>query len=277
MKFSTPLLVAVVTLLSFTASAQKPAYAPDSLARLDSVRTYMLQGSLLSMNAMQAKIESQQPDANGKMVVNQQKAGEAQNLFQQARFAYRKALQFDDKYATGWSNLGTTYYFEGLPRVAIPYFMKSVKLNNNYSQGWFNLGKSYSLAGKKDSAVYAFRQAIRCDSAYVQPYIELSTIYMLDKDSAAALGQLRTAVKYRPASEVTWMAMANVYLQNQDSAAAVTALEAAARINPDNYARLEDLARYFLFHNDKAKHDYYMKLAAEARKREEMPERGDEE
>jgi tetratricopeptide (TPR) repeat protein len=269
MRLNYPLLASLLILPLFSL-AQKPKTNTDSLARLDSVRTYMLQGSLLAMNAMQAKIDAERTGDNGKL--NLQKAGESQNLFVQSRYYYRKAIAFDSMYYSGWSNLGTTYYFEGLVKTSIPFFHKSVLINDHYAQGWYNLGKAYDKTGKRDSAVYSLHRCIASDSNYLAGYVELSRIFFVGKDTTAAFGLLRTACAKQPNAELPWTTMAVDYFALNDSARGIAALEKAAAIFPDNIDRLDLLAGYFSRHNDPAKAANYAKLAATQRKQQEIPE-----
>lgn len=255
--------------------AQKNKAKADSLARLDSVRTYTLQASLLSMNAMQIKIEASQPDGKGGYVINQLKAGEAQNLFVQSRYYYRKAISFDSTYYLAWSNLGTTYYFEGLTKVAIPYFIKSVQLNPDYAQGWFNLGKSYDLLGKKDSAAYSLQHSIRSDSTFLTPYVEYSRIFFQDKDTANGFRYLRLASKNIPKAELPWTSMSVQYFALNDSVRGIAALEQAAKIYQPNISRLEILENYFRRKGDNEKAAYYEKLIALERKMQDIPREED--
>lgn len=270
MKNISPFLL-LLLFFSVPLAAQKNKMKADSLARLDSVRTYTLQASLLSMNAMQIKIEASQPDGNGGYTVNQLKAGEAQNLFVQSRYYYRKALSFDSTYYLAWSNLGTTYYFEGLTKIAIPYFLKSVQLNPDYAQGWFNLGKSYDLIGKKDSAVYSLKQSIRSDSSFVTPYVEYSRILFAEKDTTNGFKYLRLACAYAPKVELPWTAISNQYFLLNDSANGIAAMEQSAKLYKGNVYRLETLANYFQRHGNAEKADYYFRLAAIEKKTQEIP------
>lgn len=274
MKTSFPAFLFLL-LFPLLSSAQKNKIKADSLARLDSVRTYTLQASLLSMNAMQIKIEAMQPDGKGGYVVNQLKAGEAQNLFVQSRYYYRKAISFDSTYYLAWSNLGTTYYFEGLTKVAIPYFVKSIHLNPDYAQGWFNLGKSYDLLGKKDSAVYAFQQSIRSDSAFLTPYVEYSRILFQDKDTTNGFRYLRLAATNIPKAELPWTSMSAQYFALNDSVRGMAALEQAAKLQQSNIGRLEILLNYFQQKGNSDKAAYYTKLVALERKSQDIPREED--
>lgn len=272
MKRISPIFLLFVFLFSFSGlHAQKSKAKNDSLVRLDSVRTYMLQASLLAMNAMQSKMDAER--TNDKFgSVNAQKAGESQNLFVQSRYYYRKALSFDSTYYSAWSNLGTTYYFDGLIKASVPYFRKSVRLKDDYAQGWYNLGKAYDKLGKKDSAFYSLKKCIASDSTYVPGYVELSRLYLLENDSSAALHLLRTGIRIKPEVEVLYTSMTAVYFQEKDTLHAVAVMEKAATINPDNIAQLDFLSAWFSRNNDPAKAGLYAKMAAAARKRQEIPE-----
>lgn len=269
------LLLCASSLRAQNALTKSDAVRKDSIARIkannDSIRDHMFRASLLSMDAMQARYESQRTDYDDGVHLAKQKAGESQNLFAQARFHYRTAIGFDKTYYPAWNGLGTTYYFQGQVRESIPYYKESVRLNNNYTAGWLSLGKAYDNLGQRDSAIYAFRQGIRADSSHVQSYQELSRIYMETKDTASALGLLRTAARYNSTSELPLNTMADIYLQYNDTVHAVAVMETAAKLAPRNLERLVFLTDYFKRKGDTAKFKYYSGLADAERKRQNIP------
>ena len=255
------------------AFSQKNKFKNDSIAVRDSIREFMFQGALLSMDALQAKYESQK---SADSAVKHQKAGESQNLFFQSRKYYRKALTFNSNYFPAWNNIGTTYYLQELPKAAIPCYRHALLINDDYSPAWYNLGKAYDVIGMEDSADYSFKQCIRSDSSYIQAYQDLSRIIMENgKDSSSALNYLRLAAKYKPTSDVPWVSMSVIYFSFKDSANAILALENAARIYPSDVDRLQMLSNYFANHNDQKKADFYLKLFAMEKKKQEIPKDSD--
>lgn len=263
------IIVLILVLNALPSMAQKNKLNKDSLAIRDSIREYMFQGALLSMDALQAKYESQR---SVDLADKQQKAGEAQNLFFQSRATYRKAIAYDKNYYPAWTNMGTAYYLQDLPKAAIPCYRQAIALNENYASAWFNLGKAYVMLKRNDSADYSFRQCIRCDSTSIQAYQELSRLIMADKkDSAAAMKLLRLSAYYKPSSEVPWVSMSAVYFSYNDSANGIAALEKAAKIYPGDVARLGKLAAYYKTHGDENKASYYSNLLAVELKKQEVP------
>ncbi|CAN5782021.1 hypothetical protein BH11BAC7_BH11BAC7_19130 [soil metagenome] len=272
-KFPIPALlgkaaVFLLVLNSLTASAQKNKQKNDSLAIRDSIRECMFQGALLSMDALQAKYESQRTLEIG---AKQQKAGEAQNLFFQSRASYRKAIGYDNNYFPAWTNMGTAYYLQDLPKAAIPCYRKAISINADYASAWYNLGKAYVMLSRNDSAAYSFRQAIRCDSSAVAPYQELSHILLMNQDTGSALKLLRLSTYYKPTSEVPWVSMAGIYFTYNDSANGIVSLERAAKIYAGDVERLKNLSVYFKRHGDEKKSAYYSNLLAVELKKQEVP------
>lgn len=269
MKKFKSILVLIFVLNSFSAFSQKNKLKNDSLAIRDSIREYMFHGVLLSMDAMQAKYESQKSvDLSEK----QQKAGEAQNLFFQSRAYYRKAIAYDKNYYPAWSNMGTAYFLQDLPKAAIPCFRKAILINGNYASAWFNLGKAYTMINMNDSAVYSYKQCIRLDSTSIQAYQELSRLIILhQKDSSAALRLLRLSSYHKPTSEVPWVSMSVIYFSYNDSVNGIASLEKAAQIYAGDVQRLQKLANYFQYHNDQKKAAYYLNILAIENKKQEVP------
>jgi tetratricopeptide (TPR) repeat protein len=234
----------------------------------DSIREYMFRGALLSMDALQAKYESQKSEV---LSVKQQKAGEAQNLFFQSRAYYRKAIAYDQNYFPAWTNMGTTYFLQELPKPAISCYRKAISINADYASAWFNLGKAYVSLKMNDSAAYSFRQCIRSDSSTVQAYQELSRLIMLNDDTANALKLLRLAAHYKSTSEVPWVSMSAIYFSFNDSVNGIASLEQAAKIYAGDVERLKMLSTYFRAHGDVKKANYYADLLAVEIKKQEIP------
>ncbi|HET6992967.1 MAG TPA: tetratricopeptide repeat protein [Bacteroidia bacterium] len=256
-------------LFAFPGFSQKNKFRNDSIAIRDSIKEMMFQGALLSMDALQAKYESQKRTDPGQ---RQQKACESQNLFFQSRAYYRRAIFFDNNYFPAWSNMGTTYYMQDLPKAAIPCYRQAIHLNNDYSPAWYNLGKAYDMLGRKDSADYSYRQCIRSDSSYVQAYEELSRMIMSDqKDSAAALKLLRLAFHYKSDSDVPLVSMSVIYFSMNDSANGISALTTAAWIYPGDIQRLQNLCSYYTYHKDLQKAEFWSGILDIEKKKQEFP------
>jgi tetratricopeptide (TPR) repeat protein len=253
-------------------------YGGDMETLRESVKANMLYGALISKNALEANFESHVSDGKGGQRIDKQKQQEAMALFTEARSYYKKAADLAPYYHTAWSNLGTTYFFTGDPKTALPYFLRGVKEKADYAEGWFNVGMAYDKLDNPDSAFYAFRQSIKSDSSYVASYEQLSRLIMQqDQDPQAALVLLRKAAKHKPDSEVPWMNMANIYIQLKDTASSATSLEMAARINPHNVQRLYNLADYFRVHGDVSKYNQYTSLAEAERKKQEKQQKKQQE
>jgi tetratricopeptide (TPR) repeat protein len=262
-------IVIIAILFSIPVFSQKNKPKNDSIAIRDSIREMMFQGALHSMDALQAKTESQK---GSDLARKRQKAGESQNLFFQSRIYYRKAIAFDKNYYPAWTSLGTTYYMQDLPKMAIPCYRRALIINGDFSPAWYNLGKAYQSVGMKDSAIYSYKQSIRTDSSSVKSYQELSLIILSDeKDSSSALKLMRLAAHYQPTSEVPWVSMADIYFNYKDSANAISVLENAAKIYTGDIDRLELLANYFQRHNDQKKAAFYSNLIAVEKKKQEIP------
>ncbi len=261
--------IGILFLITTPMMGQKKTVNKDSIAARDSIREYMFHAALLSMDALQAKYESQKTTDAG---IRQQKSGEAQNLFFQSRAYYRKAIKTDGNYFQAWANMGTTYYLQDLPKEAVHCYRKTLAINPDYSPAWFYLGKTYVMLSKGDSAEFAFRKSIQTDSTNMQSYQELSRLVMTrEKDTSIALDLLRLSAFYSPLSEVPWVSMSRVYFDSKDSANGVTALEKAAAIYSGDIYRLQFLSGYFQRHADSKKSLYYLNLIAVQKKKQEIP------
>ncbi|CAN5196206.1 hypothetical protein BH09BAC5_BH09BAC5_17890 [soil metagenome] len=263
------IVIIIFLLVALPGFSQKHNVNKDSLAIRDSIREFMFRGALLSMDALQSKYESQK---TSDPEIKKQKSGESQNLFFQSRAFYRKAISFDAGYFQAWTNMGTTYYMQDLPKDAITCYNKALEINKNYSPAWYNLGKVYNSISKIDSAKLAYTNAIRTDSTNMSAYQELSYVIMSsEKDTTAALKLLRLSAVKSPKSEVPWVSMSVIYFDFKDSILAISALEKAAAVYPGNINRLRILSEYFSRKNDKEKSKMYQQMLAVELKKQEIP------
>jgi tetratricopeptide (TPR) repeat protein len=273
-------LVFIYSIMSFSRNMdwadKETLYGHDMEYLSESAKANMLYAALLSKNAMQANLESRMSDGKGGVVTDQQKAAKANDLFLQSRIYYRQATEIAPYYHTAWSNLGTTYFFTGATKEALPYFLRGVKENPNYAEGWYNVGMAYKKLGNKDSATIAFSLCIKSDSTYVPGYDELSHIIMENGDPQGALTLMQKAARNKPDSEGPWNTISSIYMQlrtSADTARAAAAQEMAAQKNPSNYQRLYRLAEYFRIHGDMAKYNQYVSMGQEQQRIQEKKQK----
>lgn len=273
-------LVLIYSIKSFIRNedweSKETLYGNDMEYLTESAKANMLYAALLSKDAMQANLNSRQSDGKGGVVNDPQMQAQANALFLQARIYYRKATEIAPYYHTAWSNLGTTYFFTGAPKEALPYFLTAVKKNPDYAEGWFNVGMAYDKLNRRDSAIIAFSLCIKSDSTYVPGYDQLSRIMQQENNVDGALALMQKAARNKPDAEGPWNTIASIYLQkrtSEDTARAAAATEMAAQKNPENYQRLYRLAEYYRTHGNMEKYNQYSTMGQEQQRIMEKKQR----
>jgi len=95
-------------------------------------------------------------------------AKQQQNDLKGAALAYQRATKVDKKFATGYSNLGTTWYAQKRYRQAIRYYQKAISVQPQVAGYFSNLGYAYFAEKKYPQATVAFQKAMAIDPAVFQ-------------------------------------------------------------------------------------------------------------
>ena len=86
--------------------------------------------------------------------------------FDDAIYAYKKAIAFDPEFGRPYSNLAAIYLRQGLYTEAIPLYQRSVELlesDNEKAVSWNKLGNAYRRLGDYDKAIAAYHMADELD------------------------------------------------------------------------------------------------------------------
>lgn len=86
--------------------------------------------------------------------------------FDDAIYAYKKAIDFDPEFGRPYSNLAAIYLRQGLYTEAIPLYQRSVELlesDNEKAVSWNKLGNAYRRLGDYDKAIAAYHMADELD------------------------------------------------------------------------------------------------------------------
>src|SRR5205823_5683714 len=110
----------------------------------------------------------------------------------EARDAYRRALQLDPALADAWVNLGRLLHEAGNPRGAAEHYRRAIELRPDDVIALFNLGVALEDLRMPQEAVLAYRTALAADPACADAHYNLAHLYERLGDPAAALRHLRT-------------------------------------------------------------------------------------
>jgi tetratricopeptide (TPR) repeat protein len=108
---------------------------------------------------------------------------------EEAREAYRRALELDPVRADAHVNLGRLFHRSGEPGRAEPHYREAVRLAPDDPTPHFNLGVLLDELGRREEAVLAYRQAILRDPDFADAHCNLGLL--LD-----SLGRRQEAVRH---------------------------------------------------------------------------------
>jgi tetratricopeptide (TPR) repeat protein len=109
----------------------------------------------------------------------------------EARNAYRKALELDPSHADAWVNLGRLLHEGGDLRGAAQHYRKAIELQPDNVVALFNLGVALEDLRMPQEAILAYRAALAADSGCADAHYNLSQLYEARGEGAAALRHLK--------------------------------------------------------------------------------------
>jgi tetratricopeptide (TPR) repeat protein len=112
----------------------------------------------------------------------------------EARDAYRRALELDPHHAGAHINLGRLFHGEGRLEEALGHYRLALQADPEDPTAAFDLAIALEDSGRAHEAIDAYQQAIRCDPTLADAYFNLARLYELAGKRAAALRYLS---KYR--------------------------------------------------------------------------------
>ncbi len=112
----------------------------------------------------------------------------------EARDAYRRALELDPHHADAHVNLGRLLHEAGRLADAAAHYRLALDVDPDHATAAFDLGTALEDLGRYAEAVSAYRQAIQADPTMADAYYNLAGLYEKMGKKAAALRYLS---KYR--------------------------------------------------------------------------------
>ena len=112
----------------------------------------------------------------------------------EARDAYRRALELDPHHADAHVNLGRLLQEGGEAAQAASHYLLALEIRPNDATAWFDLGIALEDLKKRSDAIKAYEQAIGIEPQLADAWFNLSRLYEATGKRAAAL---RSLSKYR--------------------------------------------------------------------------------
>lgn len=116
----------------------------------------------------------------------------------EARDAYRRALELDPHHAEAHVNLGRLLVESDRAEEAETHFRAVLSDHSDHATAWFNLGIALEDRRRPNEAIKAYEQAIAADRRLADAYFNLARLYEQAGKRAAAL---RNLSKYRLLTE----------------------------------------------------------------------------
>jgi len=117
---------------------------------------------------------------------------------EQARDAYRRALELDPSHADARLNLGRLLHEAGLLPAAESHYRMALGVRPDDATAAFNLGVCLEDQGRIDQAVEAYQRAIAIEPSFPDPYYNVARLLERSGNQVAALRHLKT---YRKLTE----------------------------------------------------------------------------
>ena len=109
---------------------------------------------------------------------------------QEARDAYRRALELDPHHADAHVNLGRLLQEEDLTEEAETHYRAALADSPEHATAWFDLGTALEDLRRPGDAVEAYRRAILADRRLADAHFNLARLYEKAGKKAAALRHL---------------------------------------------------------------------------------------
>lgn len=115
----------------------------------------------------------------------------------EAKIAYRKALELDPDHAAAAINLGRLYQEDGLLNDAEAQYRRALCIDEEDATAAFNLGTVLEDLGRDTDALDAYKTAIRLDRSNVDAHHNLARLYEKSGHREAALRHLHSVRSLR--------------------------------------------------------------------------------
>lgn len=108
----------------------------------------------------------------------------------EARDAYRRALELNPAHADAHVNLGRLLQEEGATQAAVEQYRAALETDARHATAAFNLGSALEALGRRREAIAAYQKAIAADPDFADAHYNLSRLYERSGKKQAAIRHL---------------------------------------------------------------------------------------
>lgn len=119
-------------------------------------------------------------------------------LFQEAKAAFQKAIDIYPNYGDAYGQQGLTLYREGNRQAAMENYQKALQYNPNSALVYSNMGIIFFETQDYDQAISVYEKAVEFDPSFVDAYRNLGSVYANKKDFQKAIQYFSKAYQYAP-------------------------------------------------------------------------------
>ena len=120
--------------------------------------------------------------------------------------AYLKAIEYDDRSAGAYVNLGTIYFHSRMWPEAERYYLRALEADPAYPLAHFNLANLYEECADRERAQQHYEEALRLKPDYADAHYNLALLHQAQGQILKALKHWKIYVKLDPSS--TWSQIA---------------------------------------------------------------------
>ncbi len=152
----------------------------------------------------------------------------------EARSAFRNALNLDPEYANAHYNLGLLELVDDRLSEAETSFLDAVGINPDFVAAWHNLGLVWSATGQNANAIDAYEESLRIQPSNVKDRLNLAVLYRREGYPARALEQYNLVLALNPAYASAWFNLAVLQKSEGNFKGAEESYLRAIDLEPEN-------------------------------------------
>ncbi len=171
------------------------------------------------------QIEAQRWFASGQIEI-------ANQNYNYASAAFKKAIEFMPKSALPFYGLGNTYLADNQPAEALKVLQQAIRLEPKMAMVYKKIGDAQRLVKNKKEALVAYKNAIQLGYATPETRYWLGVMLLGNERTKEGVGQLEELAESAPTAEI-YVALGDAYQQLKQNVSAVEFYRKAVESKPE--------------------------------------------